>query len=37
LPPKLRPHMLIRLGLFLAGAFFLFIAVVSSMQKLGYF
>ncbi|MFP6648357.1 MAG: Nramp family divalent metal transporter [Pirellulaceae bacterium] len=36
LPPKLRPHMLIRLGLFLAGAFFLFIAVVSSMQKLGY-
>ena len=36
LPPKLRPHVLIRLGLFLAGAFFLFIAVVSSMQKLGY-
>jgi hypothetical protein len=36
LPPKLRPHMLIRLGLFVSGAFFLFIAVVSSMQKLGY-
>ncbi|MFP6752797.1 MAG: Nramp family divalent metal transporter, partial [Pirellulaceae bacterium] len=37
LPPKLRPHVLIRLGLFVSGAFFLFIAVVSSMQKLGYF
>jgi len=36
LPPKLRPHVLIRLGLFLAGLFFLFIAVVSSLQKLGY-
>jgi hypothetical protein len=36
LPPKLRPHMLIRLGLFVSGAFFLFIAIVSSMQKLGY-
>ena len=29
--------MLIRLGLFVSGAFFLFIAIVSSMQKLGYF
>ena len=36
LPKALRPHLLIQLGLILSGVFFLFIAVVSSLSKLGY-
>ena len=36
LPKALRPHFLIQLGLILSGVFFLFIAVVSSLSKLGY-
>ncbi len=36
LPKPIRPGWFVRIGLFLAGAFFLFIAVVSSLQKLGY-
>jgi Mn2+/Fe2+ NRAMP family transporter len=37
LPKELRPNWLIRAGLVLAGCYFLLLAVVTTLEKLGYF